>query len=89
MCLEIKNKDKSCANALAYRISKSNIQIFGFTQNLSLLENYPQKKKTRQNEQRVFRNKTFIQRNAFVETESPALKAGKTPSKVKQEISKQ
>ena len=37
----MKNEDKSCANALAYRISKSNIQIFGFNQNLSLLENYP------------------------------------------------
>ena len=32
-------------------------------------------RKTRQkNDQRVFRNKTFIQRNAFVETESPALR---------------
>ena len=72
--LEMKNKDKSCANALAYRISRSNIQIFGFTQNLSLLENYPQKKKRDKDDQRVFRNKTFIQRNAFVETESPALR---------------
>ena len=32
------------------------------------------KKKQDKNGQRVFRNKTFIQRNAFVETESPVLR---------------